>query len=48
MWFDLVGDISFVDKVRLTGPSKDNIKKTDHEFTDSIKMKPITIPYIYP
>lgn len=34
MWFDLVGDISFIDKVRLTGPPKTNVKKTGHEFTD--------------
>jgi len=34
MWFDLVGDISCIDKVRLTGPPKKNVKKTGHEFTD--------------
>lgn len=34
MWFDLVGDLAYVDKVRLTGPPKHNAKKSGNEFLD--------------
>ncbi|MFA5713920.1 MAG: alpha/beta fold hydrolase [Bacteroidales bacterium] len=34
MWFDLVGDLAYIDKVRLTGPPKTKPAKTGNEFRD--------------